>query len=153
MQEQNLKNHSRYVPLYHFVTYLGGFALLGLSIFKFYKNYKMGIGGLFTPALLILAAVTLLLVIFYARYFALKAQDKAIRAEESLRYFAITGNLPDSKLTMGQFIALRFAPNNEFVDLAHRAVKENMKPSEIKKAIQNWKADQQIHCLAQNEVQ
>jgi hypothetical protein len=42
---------------------------------------------------------------------------------------------------MRQIIALRFAPNNEFVDLAHKAVQENMKASDIKKAIQNWKAD------------
>ena len=141
MQEQNYKNHTRFVPLYHFVTYLGAFALLGLSVFKLIRSYQMGVGGLFIPALLVLAAVTLLLTIFFTRSFALKAQDRAIRAEESLRYFAITGKLPDSKLTMGQFIALRFAPNNEFVDLAHRAVKENMSSSEIKKAIQNWKAD------------
>jgi hypothetical protein len=35
---------------------------------------------------------------------------------------------------MEQIIALRFAPNNELLDLAHRAVEENLKPSEIKKS-------------------
>lgn len=97
--------------------------------------------GLLTPVLFFLVGITLLLLTWYTRFFALKAQDRAIRSEENLRYFAITGNLLDSKLTMGQIVALRFAPNNEFVDLAHRAVSEDMKPSDIKKAIQNWKAD------------
>jgi L-cystine uptake protein TcyP (sodium:dicarboxylate symporter family) len=141
MQDQNYKNHSRFVPLYHFITIPGCLVLLVGSVYKFYKNYQMGVGGLMTPALLILAAIVLLLVALFARFFALKAQDRAIRAEENLRYFSITGKLFDSKLRMGQIIALRFAPDNEFVDLAHRAVKDNMKRDEIKKAIQNWKAD------------
>ena len=101
----------------------------------------MGIGGLYIPALLIMFGVTLILTIFFTRSFALKAQDRAIRAEENLRYFAITGKLLDSKLTIRQIVALRFASNNEFVDLAHKAVEKNMKSSEIKQAIQNWRAD------------
>ena len=47
----------------------------------------------------------------------------------------------DSKLIMGQIIALRFAADNEFVDLARRAVAENMLQADIKKAIKSWKAD------------
>ena len=42
---------------------------------------------------------------------------------------------------MSQIVALRFAPNNEFVDLAHRAVEENLSVKEIKTAIKHWKAD------------
>ena len=141
MQEQNYKNHSRMVPLFHHVVF--GFVVLviGGSIIKFYKSYTTNLHGLLTPALFLLVGLALLLLAWFTRVFALKAQDRAIRAEENLRYFAITGNLLDSKLTMRQIIALRFASNNEFVDLAHRAVKENMKASDIKKAIQNWKGD------------
>ncbi len=141
MPEQHYKNHSRYVPMYHFVT----FGLIGLLIivgfYKLYRNYEVGVGGLMTPLLLLLVSIILLLITWYARLFAVKAQDRAIRAEENLRYFAITGKLLDSKLTMRQIVALRFAPNNEFVDLAHRAVQENMSSADIKKAIQHWKAD------------
>ena len=141
MQEQNYKNHARMVPLYHYVTSVAAVMLIVGSIYKFYRNYQVGIGGLMTPALLLLTAVVLVLVGYFARSFALKAQDRAIRAEENLRYFAITGKLMDTKLTMRQIIALRFASNNEFVDLAHRAVAENMTASDIKKAIQHWRAD------------
>jgi L-cystine uptake protein TcyP (sodium:dicarboxylate symporter family) len=141
MQEQNLNNHSRYVPLYHFVTFAGIVILLVGSVYKLYKSYQMGIGGVLIPALLVLTAFILILVAWFARVFALKAQDRAIRAEENLRYFAITGKLLDSKLKMGQIVALRFASNNEFVDLAHKAVEQNMSSKQIKQAIQNWKAD------------
>ena len=135
MQEQNFKNHARIVPLYHY----GLFSLITLvivcSILKLERSYATGIGGLLTPLILGLIGGTLLLLAWYARAFALKAQDRAIRAEENLRYFAITGNLLDSKLTMGQIVALRFASNNEFVDLAHRAAAENLKYIDIKKEI------------------
>ncbi len=141
MQEQNYKNHSRLIPLYHYLTYLLVGLVIGGSIIKLYRSYTTGLSGLLVPAILCLISVILLLLTWYTRYFALRAQDRAIRAEENLRYFAITGSLLDSKLTMRQIIALRFASNNELLDLAHRAVNENLKASDIKKAIQHWKGD------------
>ena len=85
------------------------------------------------------------LSLFYAyllfRSFALKAQDRAIRAEENLRHFVLTGKVLYKSLTVSQIIALRFAPNEEFVALAERAAKENLSNNDIKKAIINWKAD------------
>ena len=141
MEEQNYKNHGRMVPMYHYGVYILITAIIVGSIIKLFRSYSTGITGLLVPLILGLIGGTLLLLAWYTRAFALKAQDRAIRAEENLRYFAITGNLLDSKLTMRQIIALRFASNNEFVDLAHRAVAENLKASDIKKAIQHWRAD------------
>ena len=141
MQEQNVKNHTKWVPLYHFLTYLLVFAAIVGSVIKLCRNYSTGHGGLLIPGLFLLLSVIVLLIAWFARVFALKAQDRAIRAEENLRYFAMTGNLLDSKLTMRQIIALRFAPNNELLDLAHKAVTENLSAKEIKQAIQHWKAD------------
>ncbi len=141
MKEQNLKNHVRFVPLFHFVGYpLAAYVLIA-SIIKLYKNYSLHRGGILYPSILIAGGLSLLIIFWFARVFALKAQDRAIRAEENLRYFAITGKLLDSKLSTRQVIALRFAPNNEFVDLAHRAVSENMTPKQIKHSIVHWKAD------------
>ncbi|MEO6668477.1 MAG: DUF6526 family protein [Ferruginibacter sp.] len=142
MQEQNFKNHSRLVPLFHFVTFSLILAIIVVGIYKFYLNYTTGWGGgLIIPGLFIAIGVSLGLVAWFARAFAIKAQDRAIRAEENLRYFAITGKLLDDKLRIAQIVALRFAANNEFVELAHRAVKEDMSAKEIKMAIKNWKAD------------
>ena len=129
------------VPMFHYALFILILAVIVGACIKGYRSYYTNLTGLLTPILFFIVGLSLLLVAWYARTFALKAQDRAIRAEENLRYFAITGKLLDSKLTMGQIVALRFAPNNEFVDLAHRAVTENLKPSDIKKAILHWKED------------
>jgi hypothetical protein len=141
MQEQNVKNHTRFVPMFHFVTFSLIALLIGAAVIRLYKSYVFNFRYLWVPGMFLIIGIVLVLLAWYTRAFALKAQDRAIRAEESLRYFAITGNLPDPKITIGQFIALRFAPNNEFVELAHRAVKENMSPKQIKEAIKDWKGD------------
>ena len=140
MKEQNLANHSQIVPAYHFGILIPVLVLIVCSALSLYRHYSTGL-GLMLPSIALLGSVMLLAIAFFARGFALKAQDRAIRAEENLRYFAITGKLLDSKLSLGQVIALRFAPNNEFVDLAHTAVEKNLSPKEIKQAIKNWKGD------------
>ena len=140
MKEQNFKNHSRLVPLFHGVT--ATLVTLGVigAIVNLLRAFNRGNGRL-TAGLILLSFVAGVLFFWFIRSFALGAQDRAIRAEENLRYFSITGKLFDSRLTLGQIIALRFAPNDEFVELAERSVKENLKPSEIKQAIQSWRAD------------
>ena len=140
MKEQNLANHSQIVPAFHFGILIPVLVLIVCSALSLYRHWSTGL-GLMLPSIALLGSVMLLAIAFFARGFALKAQDRAIRAEENLRYFAITGKLLDSKLRLGQIIALRFAPNNEFVDLAHTAVEKNLSPKEIKQAIKNWKGD------------
>jgi len=82
-----------------------------------------------------------MLTAFYARGFSLKAQDRAIKVEENFRHYVLTGKTFDSKLTVRQIIGLRFASDQEFPDLAKKAVDENLSEKEIKKSIKNWKAD------------
>jgi hypothetical protein len=91
--------------------------------------------------MILLLFIIALFFFWFIRTFSLGAQDRAIRAEENLRYFTLTGKLLDSKLTLRQIIALRFAPDEEFVGLVNRAIKENLKPTSIKQSIQNWKPD------------
>jgi len=83
----------------------------------------------------------MIVIYLYTRVFALKAQDRAIRAEENFRHFILTGKPLDGRLRMTQIIALRFAPDDEFPPLAKKAVEEKLRSKEIKAAIQNWKAD------------
>lgn len=75
------------------------------------------------------------------RIFALKAQNRAIRAEENLRYFVLSGKLFPSELRMSQIVALRFAPDEEFVELVNTTLSKNLTNKEIKKSIVKWKAD------------
>ena len=46
-----------------------------------------------------------------------------------------------ARLRMGQIVALRFAPDDEFVALADKAATEGLSPKEIKQPIQRWKGD------------
>jgi hypothetical protein len=77
-----------------------------------------------------------------ARNFALRAQDRAIRAEENLRHFVMTGKLLDARLSVPQIVAVRFASDGEFVALAQKAAQDAMKPADIKRAVKNWRADE-----------
>lgn len=140
MQEQNYSNHARYVPLYHF--FLAG--VIFLSIIGAVVNLWSSLEDhqrLYSASLLVVVFACLALIFYYMRLFPLRAQDRAIRAEENLRHFAMTGKLLDSRLSVGQIIALRFASDGEFVELARKAAEEKMSPVDIKKAIKNWRAD------------
>jgi len=140
MSTQNFKNHSQYVPVFHFVLIPLVILCFAGSIWNLKNALHVGHGRL--PAtLLFLLSDVMLAFLFIARGFALKAQDRAIRAEENLRHFALSGKLHDPRLKTAQIIALRFAPDEEFLSLSARAAKENLKGSDIKKEIKNWKAD------------
>ena len=106
MAEQNFKNHVRLVPMYHgFVFFLIFTGLIG-SIIKLIKADKH---THYSAALLVVVFLALTGLFWYARAFALRAQDRAIRAEENFRHFLLTGKPLDKQLRMGQIIALRFA--------------------------------------------
>ena len=90
---------------------------------------------LYSASLLVLVTVALFLVALYARSFALRAQDRAIRAEENLRHFVLTGKLLDARLYMRQIVGLRFAADDEFVALSQKAAASGMSAEDIKKAV------------------
>ena len=143
MSEQNFKNHARYVPLYHFITSTIIAALIiaaGICLIKVCSNCTNH-QDLHNSLMFFLISMVLLFIWWYCRVFALKAQDRAIRAEENFRHFVATGKPLDRRLKMGQIVALRFAGDDEFVTLAKKAVEENMDAKAIKMAIKNWKAD------------
>jgi hypothetical protein len=137
---QSHANHARIVPMYHIVT----FGLLVVTFIGSLVNLYQSLGDharLYSASLLVALTLSTVFLFFLARVFALKAQDRAIRAEEQLRHFVLTGKLLDSRLTIGQIIALRFAPDGEFVELARRAADQSLSNADIKKAIQAWRAD------------
>jgi Family of unknown function (DUF6526) len=141
MSTQNYANHGRLVPMYHFVL----FGVLFLTFIGSIVNLYLSIGDhsrLYSAALIVVLTASMLLLFFFVRIFPLKAQDRAIRAEENLRYFVMTGKLLDPRLSVLQIVALRFASDAEFVPLALRAANENLAPKDIKQAIKTWRADE-----------
>jgi len=140
MDTQNYSNHRQTVPIFHFVL----LPILLLTLIGSFVNLWKSVGDherLYSAALITVICFCALLGLVLARMFALKAQDRAIRAEENLRHFVLTGKLLDPRLTIRQVIALRFAPDGELVALAKRAADEKMEPDAIKQAVKNWRED------------
>ncbi len=141
MSTQNYANHRQFVTILHKVllpilllTLIGACVNLDLSLDDHQRLYS--------AALIVVLTVCLIVTAFLARVFPLKAQDRAIRADENLRHFAMTGKLLDTRLTVRQVVALRFASDSEFAALAARAANESMAPDDIKKAVTTWRADE-----------
>ena len=140
MEPQNYRNHRRFVPLFHFIL----FGIIVLSLIGSFVNLYHSIGDhqrLYSASLIVVIMFCLLLLFYFCREFPLKAQDRAIRAEENLRHYVLCGKLLDSRLTVRQIVGLRFASDEEFVALARRAAEERLSEEEIKKAVKNWRAD------------
>jgi len=140
MPEQSHANHTKFMPLFHFV--LG--PLMLLTVIGSFVNLWQAWGDhqrLYSAPLISALSVALLLAALCARFFALGVQDRAIRAEENLRHFVLTGMLLDPRLSVKQIVGLRFASDAEFVALAQRAAEQSMEPDAIKKAVTKWRAD------------
>jgi hypothetical protein len=140
MKNQDYSTHARIHPLYHYVLTLLLLGTLVISIINIVLSFIEG-ENVLQSILLLLIVVSIIIIAILVRVYPLKSQDRAIRAEENLRHFVLTGQLLNSNLSNGQIIALRFADDKEFPILSERAVEENLHPKEIKKAIVNWKAD------------
>ena len=140
MPEQNYAHHAKIVPLFHRVL----FGIIAASFIGSCVNLYQSAGDhsrLYNASLITALSAALVLLFVFCRIFPLKAQDRAIRAEENLRHYALTGKLLDPRLSVKQIVALRFAPDAEFVDLALQAANENLPPDAIKRAVKNWRAD------------
>lgn len=136
---QSFENHTRIVPLYHMVA----FGILVINLL--YRLYRV-VTDLSVETLVTgLVAVALILLFFYARIFALTAQDRVIRLEMLLRLERLLP--PDLRarakdLTVDQLVALRFAGDDELPELARKVLTDNIRERRaIKKMVRNWQGD------------
>ena len=142
MEQQSYAKHAKFVPLYHWVLFgLIVVAFIGSLVNLYRRVFGDNHAGRLSAELITIMAVALILLFGFARIFPLKAQDRAIRAEENLRHFALTGKLLDSRLNIKQIIGLRFASDAEFAELARRAAEEGLSLDAIKKSVKNWRPD------------
>jgi uncharacterized membrane protein YdbT with pleckstrin-like domain len=135
---QNLSNHTRWDPLFHFFI-LPVFAI-SLIIIIVHLFQRPGLHS----AWLVVFAIAVIAAIFKIRLYALKVQDRVIRLEERLRLQtlldpALRPRIPE--LTESQLVALRFASDAELPALAARALNEKLARDEIKKSVQHWRPD------------
>jgi hypothetical protein len=138
---QNYKNHTKFVPAFHFVT----IPILLVNLVWAVK------GAVHAPAastiIAAASAVAILLVAFLARLFALKAQDRVIRLEMRLLLKELLPSGLHARIadfTTDQLVALRFASDAELSDLAQTVLRDGLTDrKQIKLLIKNWKADHQ----------
>ena len=118
MSTQNYANHAQRVPaflaimLLLFLTFLGSL----VNLYQSWGDHER----LYSASLIVTLSIGAFGALMAARIFALKAQDRAIRAEENLRHFVLTGRLTDPRLTVKQIIGLRFASDKEFAELCKK---------------------------------
>lgn len=136
---QEFANHPRFVPAYHFVA--AAILLLNLvwSAIELFKHPGFGaIVGL-------LLAIALILLGWYMRAFPISVQDRIIRLEERLRMerlFPADLKARIDEFSRNQIIALRFASDREFPDLARKVLTDKIDDlATIKKMVKEWRAD------------
>jgi hypothetical protein len=136
---QNLKNHSRYIPLFHFVA--GPILLINL-VYSIVLAIRVPIWDNIDGALVGLALVVLFLS---TRSFATTLQDRVIRLEEQVRFerlFPTDLRTRIPEFTREQFVALRFASDSELPTLAREVLDQRIHDrSAIKQMVKEWRAD------------
>ncbi len=137
--QQNYSNHVRWQPLVHFII----FPLLFINlVFQSVRMYQEPNWDRF---FLIILSLVFIMMNVAARVQALRAQDRVIRLEESLRYSQILpADLAEraSGIRLGKVIALRFASDDELPELVRQVLDGELTSSkEIKRAIKNWRGD------------
>ena len=93
---------------------------------------------------MIVLSVVVFIPFFLIRIYPLKVQDRVIRLEERLRLQALAPAEWHSqiyRLTEDQLIGLRFAADDEVVELAKKALEENLNRKQIKERIRSWRPD------------
>jgi len=139
MKTQNLENHKRLHPLYHFFMVPISVLTIILAVYLTFTNENF-IEGIFYLLLSCLLGLTILLT----RVYSLSTQNRLIRVEMRLRYFELTSrhfSEVENQLNLSQIIALRFAGDEELEALIQKTIEEKLTSEEIKKRVKDWKGD------------
>ena len=136
---QNLKNHAKIDPTFHFFLFSVLVVNLVIAIIQVVHHRS------FISAWYLAMSVVVFVALFKLRLYPLKVQDRIIRLEERLRLQSLTPiewHAQIYRLTEDQLIGLRFAGDDEVVELAKQALEHNLNRKQIKERIRNWRADE-----------
>jgi Family of unknown function (DUF6526) len=137
--EQNLRNHAKFVPAFHFFIVPVFFANVIITITRLVHVFN------FERAFAVVLAIALLVLAFLARVFALTVQDRVIRLEMKLRLREVLP--PDlwaryGELKIGQVVSLRYASDAELPELTRKVLDEKLTDRKaIKLLVQQWRPD------------
>jgi hypothetical protein len=141
MSQQNFSNHVRYYTPHHFIFY--PIILIGIIA-------SIRMMNKFPDQSMVWGAIALIIFLigwfsFMVRqHYALILQNRVVRLELRLRYYQLTQRRfeeVERNLSFRQIAALRFASDEELPSLVELAIKENLSPKNIKRAIKNWLPD------------
>lgn len=136
---QNLENHTRFLPPFHFFVAPVLLINVGWCIYQMVHALSV------TTVINLLVALALMVLAFVARIMALTVQDRLIRLEMRLRLKEslsadLAARIPE--FTVGQLVSLRFAGDAELPELARKVLQDKITDRKtIKKMIRNWQAD------------
>jgi len=135
---QDLKNHAKFDPPFHFFLVPVGLLLLAGTVYQLVQTPTLTNGGR------VLAMIWIIVAIFKTRLYALKVQDRVIRLEERLRIEKLCGDSLKARageLTIDQLIGLRFAGDVEFPRLVEEALSKNWTRKQVKANVKDWRSD------------
>ena len=135
---QHYANHPHRPTSWLITALLSVFALVLSVLLLLRVPRSVNALALLLLLLLCLAVVGLVLMI---RRYATRLQDRIIRLEMRMRLAALGREHDMARLSTRQLVALRFASDAELAALAERAVRENLTPDQIKRAVTNWQPD------------
>lgn len=140
MTEQNFENHVKFVPTFHYFVMpvlLLNFVSCIVHLVRHWFEWNALVATL--------TALALVFLMFHARLFALRVQDRVIRLEERQRMSRL---FPDdlqariNEFKPAQLVALRFASDEELPTLARQILNDKITDQKtIKKSIKAWRAD------------
>jgi hypothetical protein len=135
---QSFKNHASFDPLFHVVLF--GVLVVNLVVAIVFSVLHPSFWSIWIAILSVAAFIAL----FRMRQYPLKVQDRVIRLEERLRLQALAPaewHAQIYRLTEDQLIGLRFASNDEVIELAKQTLEHNLNRKQIKERIRDWRAD------------
>lgn len=136
---QNLQNHTKFFPMFHFFVLPVLVANLIRAIVELVRAFS------WSTAFGVLLALALVALAFSARLMALTVQDRVIRMEMWLRLqHVLPADLKPRipEFTRDQLVAMRFASDAELPALARKVLDERLTERKaIKRLVQNWQAD------------
>ncbi|MGA2754491.1 MAG: DUF6526 family protein [Terracidiphilus sp.] len=137
-EPQGLKNHGRFDPPYHFFLTFVSMATIVIAVIYCVHHFC------FYSVWLVVLSLAAFVALFRMRQYPLKVQDRVIRLEERLRLQALAPAEWHSqiyRLTEDQLIGLRFAADDEVVELAKQALEHSLNRKQIKERIKDWRPD------------
>jgi hypothetical protein len=142
---QSFKKHARFDSPYHLILFTALVVNLAVSLSFALEIHKFGLNHWLVYAeWLVLLSIAVFIPVLRIRTYPLKVQDRVIRLEERLRLQALAPSEWHAQiynLTEDQLIGLRFASDDEVVELAKQALDQKLNRKQIKERIKEWRPD------------